>query len=139
MRHARTSRAVLGGMLALTAAASTGCTHNYYYSGSGPGPCAPTTVIPGTVGTLPSTRDANTYSYGEVCDVPTQVYGGASSAVGTPISTAPILSANRPPRVVVSEPTRGGSRFGAWRPMDPESNLATTRVQGGLDDPTRLR
>jgi hypothetical protein len=104
--------------------ASSGCTHNYYY-GAAP-VCAPTTVTPG----------AGVVTYGEVCEVPTQVVGGGTLVSSTPIVTTPILGGPRPPRVVVSEPN---GRSGGWRRPDPESSLATTRVEGALDDPTLTR
>lgn len=123
MRHARIALKGLGALLAVAGGAlSSGCTHNYYY-GAVPA-CGPTTALaPGTV------------RYGEVCEVPpTQVVGGSTLVAGRPIVTSPALGGPRPPRVVLSEP--GGTRRGGWQRPDPESSLATTRVEGALDDPT---
>jgi hypothetical protein len=119
MRLARFARggsiALLGGVIS-----SAGCTHNYYY-GNAP-LCPPsTTVVPGAV------------QYGASCDVPTQVIGGSVASQASPPSTA--LSGSMPPRVVVSQPSNGAPRF-PWRRSDPDSSLATTRVEGALDDPT---
>jgi hypothetical protein len=123
MRHART---LLVGLSIPLGAASVGCTHNYYYYPTTPG-CPPTTTV------APSA-----VKYGAVCEVPTQVVGGATVVPGTPVVSAPVLNGPRPPRVVLSEPG-GGSVLG-WRRADPESGLATTRVEGGaVDDPTLTR
>jgi hypothetical protein len=120
MRLARIARggsiALLGGVIG-----SAGCTHNYYY-GNVPVCPPPTTVAPGTV------------QYGASCDVPTQVVGGSSATQDA--SRAPVLTGSMPPRVVVSEPLIGPPRFPSWRRTDPDSSLATTRVEGALDDPT---
>lgn len=123
MRHARISH---GGLLALLPGLmiSAGCTHNYYYSDNPCGP-APAAVVPGSV------------QYGSVCEVPTQVEGGSTVVSRAPGLTTPIIGAARPPRVVLSEPS-GGSRF-AWRRSDPEGSLATTRVEGAVQDPSLTR
>lgn len=110
-----------------------GCTHNHYYGYDACG-TAPTTVLPGTV------------QYGSVCEVPSKVIGGTPSVVSAPsIVSTPSISAGtpigaraKPPRVVVSEPL-GRGRGHAWRPSDPDSGLATTRVDGALDEPTLTR
>jgi hypothetical protein len=51
--------------------------------------------------------------------------------------TTPIIGTARPPRIVLSEPN-GGSRF-SWRRSDPEGSLATTRVEGAVQDPSLTR
>jgi hypothetical protein len=119
MRQAQSLRASAWLVLAL-AAGSAGCTHNYYYGSSMPiCPEASTTVN----------------SYGSVCEVPT--VGGSMVAQGS--GTTVITGAPRPTRVVVSEPlqegvpVRGARRF-AWRRSDPESSLATTRLEGELKE-----
>lgn len=120
--HTTIARRVAGVLLgAAFVSALQGCTHNYYY---GAGACAPTGVAP-------------TVEYGSVCDVPTQVIGGGPVIVGPPLRTGPLLSGARPPRVVVSQP-RGSSRLG-WRIADPDGGLATTRIDGAVDDPTLTR
>ena len=109
---------------------STGCTRNYYYSGL-PG-CGPTQVIPG------ATQYGQAVQYGNVCEVPTQVVGGTGGLIAqsTEIS-APIISRGKPPRVVISEPLGSGLRARSnWRVSDPDTNLATTKVEGGVDDTT---
>ena len=132
MRQAWIARIALGILLATGGMTSTGCTHNYYYTTPGAGPCAPVTVLPG------STASASTVpSYGEICDVPTQVIGGGTIVAGAPLMTSPALGGARPPRVVLSD-SPGRSR-GPWRRTDPDSSLATTRVEGALDDSTITR
>ncbi len=88
----------------------------------GPPYRAAPTVVPGGV------------QYGSVCDVPTQVVGGGSIVAQNPPGTTVVTGPPRSPRVVVSEPA-GGMRS-RWRRSDPESGLATTRVEGALDEPT---
>ena len=132
MRHARLTKSCLASLLAFCGLMSSGCTHNYYYPtpGSGSGPCVPMTVLPGATA-------SNVPSYGEICEVPTQVVGGGTVLAGTPLTTTPVLVGARPPRVVLSDPAGRGR--GPWRRTDPESSLATTRVEGALDDPTLTR
>src|SRR5262249_60651073 len=79
MSHARSLR-TLGGLLAV-ALASSGCTHNHYYTYD---PCAPaaTRVVPGAL------------QYGSVCDVPTAVAGGSAVASG---ASTPVIGGGRPP------------------------------------------
>lgn len=105
-----------------------GCTHNYYY-GAG-NPCGPVAVAPAIV------------ENGVVCEVPGQVVPGqvvtgSAVAQGSSVVTSPILGGTRPPRVVVSEP-RSRPRLG-WRSADPDGGLATTRIEGAVDDPTVTR
>jgi hypothetical protein len=123
MRQAKLLRAFALIVLAM-AAGAVGCTHNYYYGNAVP-------ICPEAMTTV------NTI--GPVCEVPAQAAGapllsqagGASVIGGTPRST----------RVVVSEPREGGipirgsGRF-AWRRTDPDSSLATTHVEGALEDDT---
>jgi len=104
----------------------SGCTHNHYYGASVPA-CGPTVV--GSIA-------ADAPEYGAVCEVPNQVVSGGS-VVARPQAGTTIVPAPKAPRVVVSEP-RGNSRL-AWRRSDPEESLATTRVEGALDDPTVTR
>jgi hypothetical protein len=92
----------------------------YYYYGCPP--CTPA---------VPATSAAQ---YGAVSEVPTQVVEG-----GTPLdddsgrlSTAGGSQAE--PRVVVSEPVNRPRR--SWRRPDPESGIATTSVEGAIDDTT---
>ena len=125
MRHARRWRAGLGVLLAGYASLS-GCTHNHYYGASVP-VCGPTVV--GSTG-------ADGSEYGAVCEVPNQVVSGGS-VVAQRQPGVTVVPTPKAPRVVVSEP-RGGSRL-AWRRSDPEEGLATTRVEGALDDPTVTR
>ena len=124
----RQARFVRGGVLALLAGAigagSAGCTHNYYY-GNVP-PCGPGVIEPGTL------------QNGSVCEVPTQVVGGTVVASGPTGTTTTALGGPRPPRIVVSEPMNGSSRF-PWRRSDPESGIATTNVEGALGDSTATR
>ena len=125
MRHARRWRAGLGVSLAGYVVSLSGCTHNHYYGASVP-VCGPTVVG--------STADGA--EYGAVCEVPNQVVSGGSVVARPQVGTT-IVPAPKAPRVVVSEP-RGNSRL-AWRRSDPEEGLATTRVEGALDDPTVTR
>ena len=125
MRHARRRRAGLGVLLA-GIVSSSGCTHNHYYGAAMPA-CGPT-VAGQTV-----TDGAD---YGAVCEVPNQVVSGGNVVAGRQAGTV-VIPAPKAPRVVVSEP-RGNSRL-AWRRSDPEEGLATTRVEGALDDPSVTR
>ena len=110
MRRARNPRA--GGLILLAGlAGGAGCTHNYYY---------------GTA--VPLCPEPETVRVGSVCDVPG---GTVVTQVAPPRSS----------RVVISEPRGGplggGSRLG-WRRSDP-GGLATSRVEGSLDDETLNR
>lgn len=110
----RQARYFHGGILLLLACSlgAAGCTHNYYY-GAVPN-CAPGTV-----------------QYGSVCDVPA-TNGGATVAQNGTRSSA----VGSTPRVVMSEPA--GPRL-SWRRSDPETGVATTRVEGAIDDTTTTR
>jgi hypothetical protein len=110
------------GMALLTT--SSGCIHNHYYT--------PAAGCPPTV-----TSSAGVVDYGALCEVPNQVVNGGTVVSGKPLVASPVLGGARPPRVVVSQP--GGSRLGSWRNADPEGGLATTRVEGAIDDPTLKR
>jgi hypothetical protein len=118
MRRLRDLRwAALIGLVGLGGA--TGCTHYHYYG-------APPQMLveqPAVVAQRPVL-----VPYGSVCDVPS----GSSSGVTTVVE-AP----RRGGEVIVSRPQGGlgarrGSRF-AWHRPNPDS-LATTRVEGGLDE-----
>ena len=128
MRHPTRRRGGLrrpAALAAWLAAASAGCTHNYYYGTPPACPPTATTITPGVV------------RYGEVCEVPT-VVGGGNTVASAPSTVSPGLSGPRPPRVVLSESNDGGFRS-AWRRSDPEDSLATTRVDGALNDPTVIK
>jgi hypothetical protein len=119
----RLARFVHGGLLSALAAfaGSAGCTHNYYYGGVPP--CAP-----GVAGTV---------QYGSVCEVPGPAGGAAVAQEGAGTGTGTRSSAvGTTPRVVVSEPK--GPRL-SWRRSDPETSVATTRVEGAIDDGTKTR
>jgi hypothetical protein len=132
MRHDRILSGSLWAVLAIGAIGSTGCTHNYYYTSPAGSPCAPVTLAPATP------VASNVVQYGEICEVPTRVVGGSTVVAGVPVISPPVLAGPRPPRIVLSEP--GGSRVRTpWRRQDPESSLATTRVEGAVDDDTTLR
>lgn len=119
MRRSRTLRA---GALALLVAASaaTGCiSHNHYYTASG----VPTYT----------TTDIGPVQIGTVCETaPPQLVGGTVIAQAAPAAAAPVTAA---PRVVVSQPGTG-SRL-SWRRADPEGGLATTHVDGAVEDPVQ--
>jgi hypothetical protein len=96
-----------------------GCHQHYHYYGTSP--CGPTAPISSSV------------QSGSVCDVPTQVVeGGTSLADGSSRSTTVTGGSTATPRVVVSEPSNP-SRF-SWRRSDPDGSLASTSVQGTVDD-----
>ena len=108
---------VLAGALAFT---GLGCHQYYYYSGD---PCAPASPIPSSVRT------------GPICEVPTQVVeGGTTLAEGSSRATTVTGGSPTTPRVVVSEPSGQGQSRLSWRRSDPEGSLATTSVQGTIDD-----
>ncbi len=132
MRHDRILRGSLWVGLAFGAIGSTGCTHNYYYTSPAGSPCAPATLVPATPVASSVTQ------FGEVCEVPTRVVGGSTVVASVPVVAPPVLTGPRPPRIVLSEP--GGNRLKTpWRRYDPESSLATTRVDGNVDDDTTVR
>ena len=110
MRRARIPRR--GALILLAGlAGGAGCTHNYYY---------------GTA--VPLCPEPEPVRVGSVCDVP-----------GRTVVTQVVPP--RSSRVVISEPRGGpvvgGSRLG-WRRSEPEG-LATSRVEGSLDDETLSR
>ncbi len=127
MRQARFVSGALGALL-VGWVGSAGCTHNYYY-GALPSACAPgtTTLVPGTA---PSAS---------ICDLPTQLFGGGTFVPASPGITAGMKSSvttTAPPtssssEVVVSEPI-SRPRL-SWRRPDPESNIASTHVEGALN------
>jgi hypothetical protein len=95
-----------------------GCHQHYYYYTD---PCAPSAPISSSV------------KPGPVCDVPTQIVeGGTTLADGASRSTTVTGGSTTSPRVVVSEPA-GTSRY-SWRRSDPDGSLASTTVQGTVDD-----
>ena len=98
---------------------SAGCTANYYY-GAAPAYCGPSpSILPGAV----------RFGSGSVCEVPpTQVSGG------TLVADGPTTNMNRrPPRVVESDPIN--SRL-PWRRSNPDTGVASTKVEGSIDDVT---
>ena len=112
MRHARNVR---GGLAALRTGwgRAAGCIQNY-----SPVPvCGPSAP------------------YGAVCDVPAPVVEGGTVAQG-PTRSA-VVGAPPAPPVVVSEPS-GRARLPGRR-ADPDSGLATTRVEGAIDGPPVTR
>ena len=125
MRRARILRAGAATILALLAANSTGCIHNHYYgTAAGMPVCTTGPSGPAEVAVVP---------YGAICEVPSsRVEGGTVVAQAPAQSPAPAAVAQAPrSRVLVSQP-RLASR--PWRRTDPEGGLATTKVEGGLDD-----
>jgi hypothetical protein len=127
MRRARILRWSTGVLLAAWIG-SAGCTHNYYY-GTTPVACAP-----GTTTGAPATVTAGS----SICDLPSQLFGRSNSTI---VAASPGVQTNvtstAPPSasasdVVVSEPANR-PRF-TWRRSDPESSVATTRVDGALNE-----
>jgi hypothetical protein len=125
MRRPRFVSATLGALLAGWIG-SAGCTHNYYY-GALPTACAPgtTTVVPGTA------------QSSSICDLPSQLFGGGTIVASSP-GLRPSVTTTAPPSssssdVVVSEPINRPRLSGVWRRPDPESSVATTRVEGALN------
>ncbi len=106
-------------------AINSGCTHNYYYGGT-PG-CAP-------IGQTVTTQ------VGQICEVPSGSVVTSSAGpvvVGQTEVSPPAFSAPNAQRIVISQPAYNpslGNRL-RWRRPDPE-NLATTRVEGALEDST---
>ena len=104
----RQARLMRGGLVLLLSGwvGSAGCIQNYY--------------------PVPVAGSGGVVQYGSVCDVP-----AARGTVVTQGAPATTVIGAQPPRVVVSQPSSGFS----WRRSDPES-LATTRVEGNIDEPT---
>jgi hypothetical protein len=128
MRTTRLRRGTLGLLAGLGAVLPVACTHNHYYGSAVP-VCPPTTAATTTV--LPD---------GAICDVGTPVVVGSGSTTTTsPVSSSVAAGGGtaQTPRVVVSQPSTG-SRL-SWRRSDPDSTVATTRVEGALDDTTISR
>lgn len=128
MRRARYMRGTLGVLLAGWVG-SAGCTHNHYYGSGIPVACAPGTtsaLVPGSV------------QYGSMCEVPARSVAGGT-VVSSPGVKSSVVAVVPPPstRVVVSEPLNRPHLL--WRRSDPESNLATTRSSGALDDDTTVK
>ncbi len=129
MRRDPRLRNAIGTLLVAAWSSAIGCTHNYYYTGTGP--CSPT--VSGT----PVVAEPSS-TYGAICDPP-----NGSSIVTTRPSTGsgtvqvPVVNSTARPKVVVSEPagpgtSRNGTKFG-WRRSDPE-NIANVKVEGAYDD-----
>jgi len=115
LRQRRSLGAIITGALVLS---GLGCHQHYYYYSD---PCAPTAPVTSSV------------KPGPICDVPTQVVeGGTTLADGSTRATTVTGASSHSPRVVVSEPS-GRSRL-SWRRSDPDGGLATTTVQGTVDD-----
>ena len=104
---------ILAGGLGMT---GFGCCQHYHYYGSSA--CGPaTTMLPSTVQTTP------------VSDAGTQVVeGGTKVGTGSTISSS--VASTKSSRVVVSEPRN------AWKRSDPDGSVATTSVEGTLNDTT---
>jgi hypothetical protein len=124
------------GILIMAWAGASGCIHNHYYGTGMPG-CPP-------IGQPVTTQ------VGSICDVPTgQVIVSnpsssrtiSSNVTAQPLAEGTAVASNGQPRVVISQPAFGPPSIGQstsrlkWRRPDPES-LATTKVEGGLDDTT---
>lgn len=124
MRRAPILRAGAASLLAaLAVAANTGCIHNHYYGTAAGMPVC---------NTGPSSTEVAVVPYGAVCEVPSRVEGGTVVAQSPTRSDPPAAVAQAPQsRVLVSQP-RMANR--PWRRTDPEGGLATTRVEGGLDE-----
>ena len=133
MRNVWKHRALATFILIFGLLPATGCTRNYYYGGL-PG-CGPTQVIPGAA------QYGSAVQYGNICELPTQVVGGAGGIVAQSSEiSSQLLSRGKPPRVVISEPLGSGTRSRyTWRVTDPESSLATTKVEGAVSDSTTVR
>ena len=133
MRSSAAIRGVAFSAFAAISAATTGCTHNYYYTG-----------VPNCV---PAGQAVST-QVGPVCEVPSAqgtvvTSGGTTSGdviVAKPSSPLSAFGLN-PQKVVISQPAsgpapnRGLGRLGNWHRPDPES-LASIRTEGGLSDET---
>ncbi len=81
----------------------------------------------------PAAASAPVVRYGAVCEAPAE---GVVVSQGAPRSSSTSINDAPRPKVVVSEPN--GRSTSGWRRSDPES-LATTRVEGSIDDNTRSR
>jgi hypothetical protein len=118
-RH-RLCWSLMTGVLAFSSLGCRQCCYCY------PDPaCGPMPAVPSAVRAEP------------MCDVSSSsVDGGTVVASGpTRQTTVSGAAATTPPRVVVSQPSTPPSRFG-WRTADPDSSVATTSVQGAVNDST---
>ena len=124
-----------------------GCTHNHYYYTS-PGAVLPAGTLnncdPAPIGTPVSSAATGQPALGAVCDEPPLAQRG-SLVAQNPARTTPIVSnAARPIGAgpIYSQPNgRLGRRAGGlvWRGSNPESSLATTRIEGAYDDETTVK
>ncbi len=124
MRQARVRfwgprRLLVAAAAAALATAGPSCQPCYYYCDPG---CTPGTAVPSTVRT------------GSICDVPPEAPSARTSLAEGSTRTTTVSGAtpSSTPRVVVSQPSTP-SRF-SWRRTDPDGSLATTRVQGAIND-----
>ena len=119
MSTARLRKTALAALLTTWVGVQSGCCHHYCMNQQA-NPCAPLAAQPSVI------------RYGAVCEAPSE----GTVLSGTPRS---VVSADAPrPRIVVSRPGSGGLAQGGWRRADPES-LATTRLEGAIDDEARRR
>ncbi len=113
-RHQR--RIGLASTILGLACAQVGCCQHYYAQPA--------------LGCPPVAAQPSAMRYGSVCEATDGTVVGQTPSRSSTIADSPR------PRVVVSEPNGGrlAGRSG-WRRTDPEG-LATTRVEGALDDET---
>lgn len=111
---------VLGVMLLLV---GPGCHQHYHYYNSNPA-CPPgASMAPSSV------------QYGSVCEVPAEEIEGGNVVSSNSSRSTTIVGTRTPERVVVSQP-RNSAPFSSWRKSDPDGGLATTSVEGGIDEST---
>lgn len=126
MRPARKFRTAAPLMMALAGiGGSTGCTHYHYYGTPSQIMATPQPVICEPQ----AQRQPAAIQYGSVCEVPPASSSGGILATAPPKRSEVLVSR---PQGSASGRRAGGSRF-AWHRPDPEG-LATTRVEGGLDE-----
>ncbi len=118
-RRRRLPGVVLGGLMLCL---GQGCHQHYHYYNSNPA-CPPgASMAPSSI------------QYGSVCDVPSEEVEGGNVISSNSTRSTTIGGTRKSERVVVSQP-QCAAPF-SWRKSDPDSGLATTSVEGGIDDPT---
>ena len=101
--------------------AATGCVQYHYHQDA----------------VLPGCGEPGVVRYGERCEVPPVVEGGEVFVQVPPAGTTREVIIEPPisSRVIVGGPRSSSNRplAGGWQRRDP-ANIATTRVEGGVDD-----
>ncbi len=106
--------------------AGAGCHQHYHYYNGNPS-CPPSASM------APSSMQ-----YGSVCDVPAEEVEGGNVISSNSTRSTTVVGTRNSERVVVSQPQKAAP-FSGWRKSDPDGGLATTSVEGGLDESSTIK